>query len=150
VRVVGAPNEVQIYLNQSYLKSSTDFLLPAFYFYIGMLKKLLFYLILLTFKKKKKIKKVRVLVVSMILGKKKANDIEDHFFGKIFSGLRNKKQENLGWLYINPSLRNDGFKKLNLHRIYCGTAATNAGMKKIALNLGMKEEVPANQKNFIK
>jgi RimJ/RimL family protein N-acetyltransferase len=33
-----------------------------------------------------------------------------------------------------------GFKKLNLHRIYCGTAANNEGMKKLALNLGMKEE----------
>jgi ribosomal-protein-alanine N-acetyltransferase len=33
-----------------------------------------------------------------------------------------------------------GFKKLNLHRIYCGTAANNEGMKKLALNLGMKVE----------
>ena len=33
-----------------------------------------------------------------------------------------------------------GFKKLNLHRIYCATADTNIGMKKLALSLGMKQE----------
>ncbi|KZB66867.1 acetyltransferase [Thalassospira lucentensis] len=33
-----------------------------------------------------------------------------------------------------------GFCKLNLTRIYCGTAETNFGMQKLALNLGMKEE----------
>lgn len=33
-----------------------------------------------------------------------------------------------------------GFLKLNLHRIYCGTAATNSPMRKLAANLGMKEE----------
>jgi hypothetical protein len=113
VRVVGAPNEVQIYLNQSSLKPSSDFSLSAFYFYIEVLKKLLFYLILLMFKKKKKIEKVRVLVVSMILGKKRENDIEDHFFGNIFSGLIKKREKKLGWFYINPLIRNDGFKKFN-------------------------------------
>ena len=30
-----------------------------------------------------------------------------------------------------------GFKKLNLHRIYCGTAATNAGMKKLMVSLAV-------------
>jgi RimJ/RimL family protein N-acetyltransferase len=33
-----------------------------------------------------------------------------------------------------------GFKKLNLERIYCGTAATNEGMKKLALAMGMIPE----------
>ncbi len=33
-----------------------------------------------------------------------------------------------------------GFLKLNLSRIYCGTAATNARMKKLALSLGMIQE----------
>ena len=33
-----------------------------------------------------------------------------------------------------------GFKKLNLRKIYCATAATNAGMRKLAANLGMNEE----------
>jgi ribosomal-protein-alanine N-acetyltransferase len=33
-----------------------------------------------------------------------------------------------------------GFKRLNLHRIYCGTACTNSAMKKLAVNLGMTEE----------
>jgi len=33
-----------------------------------------------------------------------------------------------------------GFNRLNLHRIFTGTAATNIGMQKVALKLGMKEE----------
>lgn len=33
-----------------------------------------------------------------------------------------------------------GFDKLNLHRIYCGTAASNLAMRKLALALGMREE----------
>jgi RimJ/RimL family protein N-acetyltransferase len=33
-----------------------------------------------------------------------------------------------------------GFLKLNLERIYCGTAATNAGMIKLAKGFGMIEE----------
>jgi ribosomal-protein-alanine N-acetyltransferase len=33
-----------------------------------------------------------------------------------------------------------GFKRLNLHRIYCGTIAGNKGMIKLAAKLKMKEE----------
>jgi [ribosomal protein S5]-alanine N-acetyltransferase len=33
-----------------------------------------------------------------------------------------------------------GFNRLNLERIHCGTAATNEGMKKLALAMGMKHE----------
>jgi ribosomal-protein-alanine N-acetyltransferase len=33
-----------------------------------------------------------------------------------------------------------GFQRLNLHRIHCGTFATNQGMIRIAEKLGMKEE----------
>ena len=33
-----------------------------------------------------------------------------------------------------------GFEKLNLERIYCGTAHTNTGMRRLALGLGMREE----------
>lgn len=33
-----------------------------------------------------------------------------------------------------------GFDKLNLERIYCGTAASNEAMKKLALTLGMVQE----------
>jgi [ribosomal protein S5]-alanine N-acetyltransferase len=33
-----------------------------------------------------------------------------------------------------------GFNKLNLHRIWTGTAATNIGMQKVAEKLGMKKE----------
>jgi len=35
---------------------------------------------------------------------------------------------------------NHGFKRLNLHRIWTGTASTNIGMQKIAEKLGMKKE----------
>lgn len=40
----------------------------------------------------------------------------------------------------SKAIMEHGFRKLNLHRIYCGTTATNAGMKKLALSLSMKEE----------
>lgn len=43
-------------------------------------------------------------------------------------------------LLVGKSIIEHGFKKLNLHRIYCGTAANNTSMKKLALNLGMIEE----------
>ncbi|SHE68142.1 GNAT family N-acetyltransferase [Flavisolibacter ginsengisoli] len=33
-----------------------------------------------------------------------------------------------------------GFKRLNLHRIYCGTSARNTGMQKLATKLRMKQE----------
>jgi len=33
-----------------------------------------------------------------------------------------------------------GFTKLDLHRIHCGTAATNVAMRKLAAVLGMREE----------
>jgi len=33
-----------------------------------------------------------------------------------------------------------GFKKLALHRIYCGTSSNNLGMQKLALKLGMQKE----------
>ena len=33
-----------------------------------------------------------------------------------------------------------GFEKLNLHRIHCGTAAANVGMRRIAEKLGMQQE----------
>lgn len=33
-----------------------------------------------------------------------------------------------------------GFKRLNLHRVYCGTLQGNEGMKKLAKKLCMKEE----------
>jgi ribosomal-protein-alanine N-acetyltransferase len=33
-----------------------------------------------------------------------------------------------------------GFSALNLHRIHCGTLATNEAMRRLALDLGMREE----------
>lgn len=43
-------------------------------------------------------------------------------------------------LLAGRALLRHGFDKLNLERIYCGTAATNEGMKRLALALGMKLE----------
>ena len=38
------------------------------------------------------------------------------------------------------TLISHGFRNLNLERIYCGTAETNNGMRKLATSLGMREE----------
>jgi RimJ/RimL family protein N-acetyltransferase len=57
----------------------------------------------------------------------------------IILGDRRHWGKGVGML-AGKAMLEHGFKKLNLHRIYCGTAATNAGMKKLALKLGMKEE----------
>jgi [ribosomal protein S5]-alanine N-acetyltransferase len=42
-----------------------------------------------------------------------------------------------------------GFEKLNLHRIYCGTAATNLAMKSLAKHLGMVEEGRRREQLFL-
>ena len=44
--------------------------------------------------------------------------------------------KGVGLLAGNKLLQH-GFRKLNLERIYCGTAATNEGMKKLAVAMGM-------------
>ena len=41
-----------------------------------------------------------------------------------------------------------GFENLHLHRIYCGTASDNEGMKKLALALGFIEEGKAREALF--
>jgi len=43
-------------------------------------------------------------------------------------------------LLAGKKLLEHGFNKLNLERIHCGTAATNEGMKKLALALGLSLE----------
>jgi RimJ/RimL family protein N-acetyltransferase len=43
-------------------------------------------------------------------------------------------------LLAGRALLMHGFAKLNLERIHCGTAASNEGMKKLALAMGMKFE----------
>lgn len=43
-------------------------------------------------------------------------------------------------LVAGRALLQHGFFKLNLERIYCGTAATNIGMQKLADGLGMVQE----------
>lgn len=52
-------------------------------------------------------------------------------------------------LLASKAILEHGFKKLNLHRIYCGTAASNVAMKKLALNLGMVEEGIRKQHLFL-
>lgn len=42
-----------------------------------------------------------------------------------------------------------GFEKMNLNRIYLGTASMNAGMMKVAEKIGMKEEGKRRQAIFI-
>jgi RimJ/RimL family protein N-acetyltransferase len=43
-------------------------------------------------------------------------------------------------LLAGQALLRHGFDKLNLERIYCGTAATNIGMQKLAVQMGMTLE----------
>jgi [ribosomal protein S5]-alanine N-acetyltransferase len=57
----------------------------------------------------------------------------------IILGDRNHWGKGLGQL-AGRQLLEHGFTKLNIARIYCGTAASNEGMKKLAISLGMTEE----------
>lgn len=50
---------------------------------------------------------------------------------------------------VGRKLLEHGFNKLNLERIYCGTAATNEGMKKLASTLGMVLEGTRRQHFFL-
>jgi len=43
-------------------------------------------------------------------------------------------------LLASRQLVEHGFRKLNLNRIYCGTASTNQGMQKLAESLDMQKE----------
>lgn len=52
-------------------------------------------------------------------------------------------------LLAGKALVRHGFEKINLHRIYCGTAASNEGMKKLALALDMSQEGIRRQHLFL-
>lgn len=52
-------------------------------------------------------------------------------------------------LLAGKKLLAHGFNKLNLERIYCGTAATNEGMKKLANAMGMLLEGTRRQHFFL-
>ena len=47
------------------------------------------------------------------------------------------------------ALLSHGFNKLNLERVSCGTAATNEGMKKLALEMGMTLEGTRRDQLFL-
>ena len=57
----------------------------------------------------------------------------------ILIGNRNHWRKSAG-LNASMALLEHGFKKLNLERIYCGTASGNVGMQRLALSMGMSEE----------
>ncbi len=57
----------------------------------------------------------------------------------VLIGERAHWRKSVGLLAGTALLRH-GFSKLNLSRVYCGTAATNRGMQKLAGQLGMVEE----------
>jgi len=57
----------------------------------------------------------------------------------VLIGDRRHHGKGVGKLAGHALLRH-GFEKMNLERIYCGTAATNTGMRRLAVSLGMKEE----------
>lgn len=52
-------------------------------------------------------------------------------------------------LLAGRALLQHGFNKLNLERIYCGTAATNEGMKKLAVAMGMVLEGTRRRHMFL-
>jgi [ribosomal protein S5]-alanine N-acetyltransferase len=57
----------------------------------------------------------------------------------ILIGNRQHWRRSVG-LNASRTLLRHGFQKLNLERIYCGTAATNVGLQGLAAQLGMVEE----------
>lgn len=57
----------------------------------------------------------------------------------ILIGDRRHQGKSVG-INVGLALLRHGFVKLNLERIYCGTAATNIGMQRLAHHLGMTEE----------
>jgi RimJ/RimL family protein N-acetyltransferase len=57
----------------------------------------------------------------------------------IVIGNREHWGKKVGFL-AGKSLLFHAFFKLNLERVYCGTASENHGMKRLALSLGMKHE----------
>ena len=52
-------------------------------------------------------------------------------------------------LSVGKKLLEHGFNKLNLERVYCGTAKTNEGMKKLAVALGMVLEGTRRQHLYL-
>jgi len=52
-------------------------------------------------------------------------------------------------LLVGKKLLEHGFSKLNLERIYCGTAKTNEGMRKLAVALGMVLEGTRRQHLYL-
>lgn len=57
----------------------------------------------------------------------------------ILIGNRTHWRKSAG-LNASLALLRHGFEKLNLERIFCGTASGNLGMQRLALRLGMVEE----------
>lgn len=66
----------------------------------------------------------------------------------ILLGDKRHWRKGLG-LLAGKKLLAHGFDKLNLERIYCGTAATNEGMIQLALALGMSHEGTRRQHLFL-
>lgn len=66
----------------------------------------------------------------------------------ILLGDKRYWRKGLG-LLAGRKILEHGFKKLNLERVYCGTAATNEGMKKLAIALGMILEGTRRRQLFL-
>ena len=71
--------------------------------------------------------------------------LEEELGVRVFD--RNKRGVRL--TLAGRALLQHGFDKLNLERIYCGMAATNVGMKKLAGALGMSLEGTRRQHLFL-
>jgi len=66
----------------------------------------------------------------------------------ILLGEKRHWRKGLG-LSASRRILEHGFNQLNLERIYCGMAATNEGMKKLALAMGMSLEGTRRQHLFL-
>ena len=66
----------------------------------------------------------------------------------IILGDRRHWKKGVG-LKVGIKLIEHGFYKLNLNRIYCGTAASNVGMQRLAVNLGMTHEGTRRQHLYL-
>lgn len=66
----------------------------------------------------------------------------------IILGDRRHWGKGLG-MFAGRKMLEHGFNKLNLERVGCGTAATNEGMKRLAISLGMTFEGTRRQSLFL-
>jgi len=112
IMVVGAPKIVENYFIKFDLVKKNIFICENTIFYLKIVKKFLYFLVLLALTTKNKISKVNLLITTMNLNIENFQKTGDHFFGKIFSNLESNSDKKLAWLYSDLDLSNNKHKKL--------------------------------------